>query len=180
MSSTEIRITGAHEASYQLGEPMFVYEANALLGILDPVPVMNDGTRLHIEAFSPTQVVLDEQRHIGRLIFFEICAFVSEQFPQIQAISFSFARPIASLGGPAQQAAARAHALERIGVEDLQIVPMTSGLHVVSGTWPYSSRNYAALSVALEEQRAIYRAEPISRRVRRSGGIASAIRRLFG
>ena len=78
---------------------MFVYEANTLLGILDPVPVMNDGTRLHIEAFSPTQVVLDEQRHIGRLIFFEICAFVSEQFPQIQAISFSFARPIASLGG---------------------------------------------------------------------------------
>lgn len=179
MSFTNIRITGPDDAAYQLGEPMLVHETKVLLGTLDPVRVTNDGTQVHIEAFVPTQVVLEERRHIGRLIFFEICAFISEHFPQIQAISFSFARPIASLGGPAQQAVSRADALERVGVENVKITPLTSGAHVVSGTWAYSERNLAALQIALEEQRAIYRAEPIANGTRDKGGITSTIRRLI-
>jgi len=154
---------------------MHVYAGALLLATLDPVRVLNDGTQIHIEPFAPTQVVLDEQRHIGRLIFFEICAFISEHFPQIQLISFSFARPITSLGGPAQQAGSRAAALERIGVEDLRITPVSSGAHVVSGSWAYSENNLAALHAALAEQRAIFAADPITGD---KGGIVGAIRRL--
>jgi hypothetical protein len=177
MNCTQIRITGPNGAHYQLGDPMYVYAGALLLGTLDPVRVLNDGTQIHIEPFTPTQVVLDEQRHIGRLIFFEICAFVSEHFSQIQLISFAFARPITSLGGPAQQAGSRAAAMERIGVEDVRITPVSSGAHVVSGTWAYSEKNLAALHLALAEQRAIFAANPIASD---KGGLAGAIRRLVG
>ena len=39
---------------------------------------------------------------------FELCAYISGHFHQIQAISFSFSRPIRALGGPSQQAIASA------------------------------------------------------------------------
>jgi hypothetical protein len=146
------------------------------LAILDPVHVLNDGTHVHIEPFTPTQVILDERRHVGRLIFFEICAFIAEHFPQVLAISFAFARPIETLGGPAQQAGSRAAALERIGVEDVRITPVTSGAHVVSGTWAYNERNLAALQLALAEQRAIFAADPIAGD---EGGITAAFLRLI-
>jgi len=77
-----LAITGPGAVPYQLGQPMHVYDANVLLGTLDPVPVGNAGTEIHIEHFQPTRVVRDEQRHVGRLVFLEICAFISEHFHQ--------------------------------------------------------------------------------------------------
>jgi len=176
MTYQSIRITGPHEAFYQLGQPMSVYEGGILLATLDPVLVLNGGTQIHVESLAPTKVMVDERRHFERLIFFEICAFVSEHFPQVQAISFVFPRPIDCQGGPAQQAASRAAALGRIGVEDVRITPYTSGAHVVSGTWVYNEANLAALHVALAEQRAIFGADPI---VEAKFGVAGVIRRLI-
>lgn len=175
MSVTNIRITGPLEASYQLGRPMSVYEGNVLLATLDPVLVLNRGTQVHVEALIATRVMLDQRKHVGRLIFFEICAFVTQNFPQIQAVSFAFAHPIDGIGGPAQQAALRAAAMESIGVEDVHVNPITSGAHVVSGTWVYNEKNLAALQVALQEQRAILEADPI---VVEKGGLTGAFRRL--
>ncbi|MGO4394262.1 hypothetical protein AB4Z46_23130 [Variovorax sp. M-6] len=176
MTYKGIRITGPHEAVYQLGHPMSVYEGSVLLATLDPVLVLNGGTQIHVERLTPTKVMVDERRHFGRLIFFEICALVSEHFPQVQAISFVFPRPIDGQGGPVQQAALRAAALARIGVEDIRVTPYTSGAHVVSGTWVYNEANLAALHVALAEQRAIFGADPI---IEARGGVAGAIRRLI-
>ena len=176
MTFTKIRITGTNDAFYQLGDPMCVHEGRVLLATLDPVLVLNGGTQIHVEAFTPTQGMLEERRHFGRLIFFEICAFMSEHYPQVQAISFAFPRPIDGVGGPAQQAVLRAAALERIGVEDLRITPVTSGAHIVSGTWVYNEKNHAALHAALAEQRAIFGADPI---VAAKRDIAGAIRRLI-
>ena len=161
MSTTRIRITGPQQAEYMLGQAMFLYEGQALLGQLDPVIVMNSGTGVHIEAFAPTRLVLDERRHVGRLLFFEICAYITEHFPQIQAVSFAFARPIGVFGRPMELAVSRAQAMERIGAVNVQITPHRSGKHVVSGIWPYSQANLAALKVALEEQRALYVKRPI-------------------
>src|SRR5437868_3173181 len=176
MTVKQIQITGPNGAVYQLGDPMCVHEGSVLLGTLDPVRVLNEGRQIHVEKLTPTKVMLDERRHFGRLIFFEICAFVSEYFPQVQAVSFAFPRPMDGVGGPAQQAALRAAALKRIGVEDVRITPYRSGAHIVSGTWVYNEANFAALHVALAEQRAIFGTAPI---VEAGGGVAGAIRRLL-
>jgi hypothetical protein len=152
-----------HGAPFRLGGPMQVFEGKTLLGTLDPVSVLKDGTEIHLEAFAPTQVFLDERRHAGRLLLYEFCAYITEHFPQIQAISFAFARPIDALGRPAEQAASRAAAMERIGAVNIVVTPVTLEAHVVSGVWTYSEANLAALRVALEEQRAIYRDQPIVR-----------------
>lgn len=175
----KLRFTGPGEATYQLGQPLSIYHGNVLLGTLDPVILRQDGTEIHIEAFAPTQVVLAEPRHIGRLIFFELCAYISEHFDQIQAISFSFSRPIRALGGPAQQATSRADALKRIGAVNVRVTPRTAGKHVVSGVWPYSKRSVAALRVALEEQRALFRERPIGSGHRPNAGLRAALRRLI-
>ena len=137
--------------------------SNALARQWEPRRSISQGRADHIEAVIPTQVVLNERRHVGRLVFFEICAYITEHFPQIQAISFAFRRPIDALGRPAGQAASRATAMERIGVVNITVTPVTTGVHVVSGVWPYSEANRVALQTALEEQRAIFRDKPIVR-----------------
>lgn len=145
---------------------MLVFERKTLLATLDPVLVLKDGTEIHIETFAPTQVVLKERRHVGRLVFFEMCAHITENFPQVQAITFAFPRPIDALGRPAEQAVlavSRATALERVGAVDIVVTPVSLRTHVVSGVWPYSESNHTALLAALEEQRAIYRDKPIVR-----------------
>jgi hypothetical protein len=169
MVQTQIKITGPFGSPFRLGGHMLVFEGKTLLGKLDPVEVLKDGTEVHIEAFIPTQAVLDERRHVGRLLFFEICNHIIEHFPQIQAISFAFRRPIGALGRPAEQAA-RALAMERIGVVNVTITPVTQGTHVVSGVWAYSEANRVALQTALEEQRAIFREKPIVHRPPRKAG----------
>ena len=163
MVPTRIKITGPNGSPFKLGGPMLVFEGRTLLGTLDPVEVLRDGTEMHIEAFIPTQVVLNERRHVGRFLFFEICAYITEHFPQIQAISFAFVRPIDALGRPAEQAVSRTSAMERIGAVHITVTPVTLGVHVVSGVWPYSEANRVALRTALEEQRALYRDKPIVR-----------------
>ncbi|MDN8614315.1 hypothetical protein [Variovorax ginsengisoli] len=182
MTFKKLRITGPGAAPYQLGQPMHVYDANVLLGTLDPVPVSNGGTEIHIEHFQPTRVVRDEQRHVGRLVFLEICAFVSEHFHQVQAISFAFTRDVSILGGGVQQAAARIETMDRIGAINVQIRPKADALpgqFVVTGVWAYSESSMAALRVVLEEQRALYRDRPMAIGVADKPGVRAALRRLI-
>lgn len=182
MTFKKLRITGPGAVPYQLGQPMHVYDANVLLGTLDPVPVSKAGTEIHIEHFRPTRVVRDEQRHVGRLVFLEICAFVSEQFHQVQAISFAFTRDVSILGGGVQQAAARMETMDRIGAINVQIRPKADtlpGQFVVTGIWAYSESSMAALRVVLEEQRALYRERPIAVGVADKPGVRAALRRLI-
>jgi hypothetical protein len=181
MTQKKLRITGADGSAYQLGQPMFVYDAELLLGVLDPIPVGNAGTEIHVEHFTPTRVVREEQRHVGRLVFLEICEFVSENFDQVQAISFSFARDVNRLGGGAQQAIARAQTMNRIGAINVQITPKPNampGFFSVSGVWAYSEQNLAALRVVLDEERALYRDRPIADQTPDKAGVRSALRRL--
>lgn len=183
MTFKKLRITGPEANPYELGLPMHVYDGSVLLGTLDPVPVLNMGTEVHVEAFTPTRVVRDERRHVGRLIFLEICAFVAEHFHQIQAISFVFTRRVDVLGGGAEQATSRAETVDRIGAVNVQITPKADALpghFVVSGVWIYSERNLAALKLVLEEQRALYRATPIAAGARDKPGVRAALGRLIG
>jgi hypothetical protein len=123
------------------------------------------GTEIHIESFTPTRVVSEEDRHVGRIIFLEICAFIAEDFPQIQAINFVLSRPVAVLGAGVQQAIARAETMQRAGAINIQITPKPSAMPgnlVVSGVWAYSESSMAALKMVLEEERAIYRNRPIA------------------
>jgi hypothetical protein len=176
-----LKITGPDSAPYALGQPIHVYDHDLLLATLDPVPLRKSGTEIHIEAFKPTRIVRQERRHVGRLIFLEICAFVAENFPQVQAISFIFSRQVDVLGGGAEQAAARSETMSRIGALDVRIAPKADarpGHFVVSGIWAYSERNYAALMVVLEEERALYRQSPIGTRRRGRGGVVTRLRHL--
>lgn len=182
MTFKKLRITGPGAAPYQLGQPMYVYDASVLLGTLDPVPVGNAGTEIHIEHFTPTRVVHEERRHLGRLVFLEICAFISEHFHQVQAISFAFSREVSVLGGGVQQAAARVETMDRIGAMNVQIRPLADALpgqFIVSGVWAYSESSIEALRVVLEEQRALYRERPISIGVADKPGVRAALRRLI-
>jgi hypothetical protein len=182
MSFKKLRILGPGRAPYRLGQAMHVYDGGVLLGTLDPVPLVNGGTELHVGSFSPTRVVLEERRHLGRLIFLEACAFVSEHFSQIQAINFEFSREVEVLGEGAQQAAARVQTMDRIGATNVQVLPKADarpGVFVVSGTWAYNERNLAALHTVLDEERAIYRDDPIRVGVDDKPGLRAALLRLI-
>lgn len=182
MTFKKLRITGPETAPYQLGQSMLVYDAGVLLGTLDPVPVSNSGTVIHVEHFTPTRVVREEQRHVGRLVFLEICAFISENFHQVQAISFAFARDVNVLGGGPQQAIARTELMDRIGAMNVQVTPKANaspGHFVVSGVWAYSESNLAALNLVLEEQRRLYRERPIAAGAGDKAGVRAALLRLI-
>jgi hypothetical protein len=134
-----------------------------------------------VESFTPASTVREEHRHVGRLIFLEICAFIAEQFPQIQAISFVFSRQVDVLGAGEQQALARAETMARIGAINVKMTPKPDALpghFVVSGIWPYSQQNVEALYGVLAEERARYRDEPIGARLREKVGVVAALRHL--
>lgn len=163
---SRIRFTGPDGAPYLLGQPMRVYEGSALLATLDPVLIQNGGTELHISDFSPTHAIANETRQIGRWIFFEICVFTIERFPQIQTIGFSFERPFVGPGSGVERAVSRARLLEQVGAVDVSIKLLTTGAHLVSGVWHYSEQNIASVRNALVEQRTIYLDAPIAERKR--------------
>lgn len=181
MSPGKLEIKGPSRSPYVLGQPMYVYDGKQLLATLDPVPLRNNGTELHVEAFNPARAVREERRHVGRLIFLEICKHIADHFPQIQAISFMFSRQVDVLGGGEQQAAARSETMSRIGALDVRITPKANahpGHFVVSGVWAYSERNYAALKLVLEEERAHYHARPIGTVKRKPSGVVDRLRHL--
>jgi len=181
MTTGTLKITGPRAAPYALGQPMYVYDHDRLLATLDPVPLRNSGTEIHVEAFNPARTVREERRHVGRLIFLEICAFISDNFPQIQAISFIFSRQVDVLGIGEAQAAARSETMSRIGALDVRITPKANaqpGHFVVSGVWAYSEQNYAAMKTVLAEERALYREWPIGSRRRARGGVVTRLRHL--
>lgn len=117
-----------------------------------------------MEHFSPPLSDVEENRHLGRLVFLEICAFVVENFHQVQAVSFAFSRSRTLLSRGAQDAAQRAEIMHRIGIEDVQIAPLASaipGHFVVTGVWLYTEKNLLALNEVLGELRALYHDRPI-------------------
>ena len=181
MKPSLVRITGPDAEPYTLGRPMWVYAGEDLLARLDPVPLLRSGTELHIEAFEPTDLVREEKRHVGRLIFLEICAFIVENFQQIQAISFVLSRQIDAMATGAVLAASRSETMTRIGAVDVQISPKSDakpGHFVVSGIWIYSERTHAALLGVLDKERANYAGRPIAARGPESGGVVARLRHL--
>ena len=174
-----LRITGPRGNPYCLGDPMFVHDGEVLICTLDPVPVSPSGDVICIEHFSPSVSGLEEARHLSRLVFLEICAFVAQNFDQIQAVRFAFSRPLSLLTAAAQDVADRAEIMLRIGIEDIQVSPMpseTPGHFVVTGVWVYSQRNLAALNEVLYELRNHYQHRPIGTDPK---GGASVVRRLL-
>ena len=167
MESQGVQIVGPGGVPYELGQPMMMFMGQVLLARVDPVRLSNGGTEVHLGRFAPTEVVQDEPRNVGALLFYEACAHIARFHPQVQLISFASSRSIRRLGDPAHQAAARVAAVERIGAMNIQITPKQSGLIVVSGTWAYNERNLRKLATALEEQRAIFRELSIGRSTER-------------
>ena len=181
MKAGLLRITGPDAEPYVLGSPIWVYCGEELLAKLDPVPLLKSGTELHIEAFEPTGSVREERRHVGRLIFLEICAFIAEHFQQIQAISFVLSRQVDCMAHGAELAATRSETMTRIGAMDVCIAPKSDakpGHFVVSGIWVYSARTYAALKEVLEKERANYADRPIGTRGSDLGAVVARIRHL--
>ncbi|MDM0076032.1 hypothetical protein QTH90_16625 [Variovorax sp. J2P1-59] len=164
MNLKKLRITGPHGVKYKLGDPMLVHDGTELLCTLDPVPVSPSGSEIRVEHFTPSLGEVEEGRHLGRLVFLEICAFVVEHFHQVQAVSFAFSRPVELLAGGSQHAADRAEIMHRIGIDNVRVAPVPSaipGHFVVTGVWIYSERNMAALNEVLGELRELYRDRPI-------------------
>lgn len=158
---------------------MFVHDGTVLICTLDPVPVSSSGNEIRIEHFSPPWSGLKDARHLSRLVFLEICAFVAESFDQIQAVSFAFSRPLPLLTGGSQDAADRVEIMRRIGIDNVRVAPMpspTPGHFVVTGVWVYSERNLAALNEVLNELRNLYQHRPIGTDPK---GAAGVVRRLL-
>ncbi|MDM0044354.1 hypothetical protein QTH91_07680 [Variovorax dokdonensis] len=167
---------------YSLGQPLHVYDREHLLGILDPLPLLHNGTQVHIEGFVAQPIILKEDRHVGRLIFLEVCAFLLANFPQIQSISFRLTRHIDVLGAGERQAAVRTETMLRIGASDVNIAPhpdASPGHFVVSGVWVYNNQNLAALHEVLEEQRALYADVPIGSQTATRAGVVAHLRALI-
>ena len=180
MTPRRIRITGPEGSLYRLGDPINVYDADTCLGRLDPVPVSVDGSEVHLEHFHPTEVVRGAQIHVGRLIFLEICEFLSEHFHQVQAVSFAFTRRVDILGGGLEQASARAETMTRIGAVNVQVAPNAlHGHFVVSGVWLYNTRNLESLRVVLAEERLRYEEWAAQSQAMAGSGLLGALQRLL-
>jgi len=175
-----VKITGPEGRTYQLGNPMYVHTRDHHIVTLDPVHVRNDGTEIHFEEFAPEAIVFEEQRPLGRLILFEIFAFIVDHFPQVQVITFSLSRPVQGTFGSAQHVASRMEVLQRAGIQILQVTPVTSGEHVITGIWVYTDRNIAALRGALQEQREVFRERPIGSVLRSNARAIARLRRMLG
>lgn len=181
MNYQNIRITGPNAGKYELGQPMLVFDGHTLIATLDPVPLLNMGTEIHVEAFTATEAMRGESRHVGRLIFLEICAFIAQHFEQIQAISFVFSRRVAFTEGDVEQATDRAMTMEKIGAINVRVTPNSEarpGHFVVSGIWIYSERNLAALKILLDAQRAAMRNAPPATPQQDTASLAATLRRL--
>jgi len=158
---------------------MFVHDDKVVICTLDPVPVSLSGDEVRIELLCPTWGELEDTRHLSRLVFLEICAFVAEKFEQIQAVRFAFSRPLALRAGGSQDAADRAEIMHRIGIDNVRIAPVpsaTPGHFIVTGVWVYSERNLAALNEVLHELRSLYQHRPMGTDPK--GGMG-AVRRLL-
>ena len=156
-----LRFTGPNGVPYQLGDAICVCVDRSVVATIG-VALLKNGTEIEVGAFEATPLLRDDERNIGALIFYEMCAFVAEQFAQVQAIHFLFSRPIGVLGPPRSQAATRVAVAERIGAVDIQVTPLASGGYAVRGVWPYSEANVAALHEALASQRALYPAGSVA------------------
>jgi hypothetical protein len=182
MNLQRLQITGPSGSPYRLGDAMNIHDGEALLCTLDPVPVSDDRSEVHIEHFRPTRAVSEAQIHVGRLIFLEICQFLVEGFQQVQTVSFAFTRRVDILGGGGlRQAAARAETMmtmTRAGAVDVTITPdAMAGQFVVAGRWHYNRENRQALGAVLVEERLRY--TTWTAKARPAPGLLKRLRRLL-
>ena len=158
---TFTRLDGGH---YSLGQPLAVRDGSVLLGVLEPVRVSLHGTQVHIENFSPSEVVRTTQRNFGPLILLEVSSFLVERFASLQVIHYNLSRQIETYGSGMQVARTRAELLQNIGARDVTISPKPDaevpGNFVVRGAWDYNDRNVAALRQCLLKEQEIYRGGP--------------------
>ncbi|MEJ7688379.1 MAG: hypothetical protein WKG52_16110 [Variovorax sp.] len=157
-----MRITGENGTAYRLGEPMHVYDAEHLLGVIDPVRVSRDGSEVRIERFVPSRHVKTGKRNFGPLVLLEVTLYLATHFRGVQMVSFSLNREIEMHGDGMQVAVARSELLHGIGAESITISPRPDssipGNFVVEGEWAYNPANLAALEECLLRERSGYRA----------------------
>ena len=161
MKLNELRIGGRGFAPFALGEPMYVYDGELLLGTLDPVQVTHGGSNVHITRIVPTQLARTGKRTFDPLVLLETISFIAGRFPAVQTVSFSLRSEVASYEEGMKIASARSTLLQRIGTDRVTISPQSDsaapGNFVVHGVWIYNERNLATLGQCLQRERAIYR-----------------------
>jgi hypothetical protein len=156
----KLHITGPDLSSYELGEPMFVYDRSRFLGTVEPVEVSPDRSEVRISRFLPSPS-LGEPRAFGPLLLVEVTMFLAEHFPIIQNVHFRLNREIEMHGDGMMVASARVELLRSVGASDVHARPKPDssnpGNFVVHGVWKYTERNLVALRIALDMQRELYR-----------------------
>jgi hypothetical protein len=161
MKFNELRIGGPGFTPFSLGEPMYVYDGELLLGTLDPVQVTHGGSNVHITRIVPTQLARTGKRTFDPLVLLETISFIAGRFPAVQTVSFSLRSEVASYEEGMKIASARSTLLQRIGTDRVTISPQSDsaapGNFVVHGVWIYNERNLATLGQCLQRERAIYR-----------------------
>ena len=138
---------------------MLLHDGDVHVGTLDPVPVTDGGTVVHIGHFTPENIVSHQKREIGKLALLEMVAYLAENFSAVQAITFSLSRDIEGYGDGMKLAGARAELLHTIGATHIVTTPRAAshvGHFVVTGVWEYNQANLSALSLVLQEERDAY------------------------
>lgn len=160
MNSAKLQITGPDATPCVLGGPMWIYEGATLLATMDPVPVNPEGTEVHLEYFTPTDAAAHQKNAIGKLLLFELVAFIVENFTSVLAISFTLSRNIESYGDGMKLASMRCAVLQSMGAGHVLIAPKPDAAHaghfVVSGLWEYTPATLAALQTVLQAERDAY------------------------
>ncbi len=184
MNSAKLRITGPGGVPYVLGAPMCIHEGGTHIATMDPVPVNQGATEVHLEHFTPIDAAAHQKNAIGKLLLFEVVAFIVENFTTVQAISFSLSRNIESYGDAKKLASMRSAVLQSIGTEHIVIAPKPdaslAGHFVVSGLWEYNPATLAALHAVLAAEREAYdQREALASQGRHAPGLDTWVRRLF-
>jgi hypothetical protein len=174
MSFTQLRITGPDSTPYVLGAPLYLFDGELRIGVMDPVPVSTDGAEVHVEHFNIAAGVPGHQRReVGRLVLFEVVAYLVQNFPHVQAVSVALSRDIEGYSDGMTLATSRSATLQGIGARHIMITPKPDAAHVghfvVAGLWEYNQANLEALTARLQQEREAYRERDAAAKARMPG-----------
>jgi len=157
-----LRLTGPDGRDYVPGEPIDVFDGEALIGRVQSVTLSYDGTEVWVENFMTVDFEGFRAGALPRLVLAEVVNFIAERHPSVHMIGIELNRDVPEfVGREASLASYRSEILQSIGVRNIRVSPKPQGGRIgclaVTGIWHYDGASVAALAAALRTQRAAYR-----------------------
>lgn len=181
----ELRITGPGSAPYQLGELMYFHDGEILVGTFGAVTVSPGGQAVHLDRFMPSAIPMRDGWVSRKIVLVEAVTFLADHFATVAAIRVSLNSPVERHDDFLKVARNRAQILDRIGAQQIHIipnfVPSDRGNFTITGVWRRNPQSLEALDTALRHEREAHRSRRAAVGTFRGGlaKLSARIRRLL-